>query len=212
MRLVLLLFVFSTDAFLLGNTIQATFFRDLDASTEMPLEECHCYEIKNFILTTPSESLRLTKNRYHIKLNKTSIIAMINPFLKSNYYCFPKFDDLYRGFAHPKFSIGVVVGVGFLEEYMTEPTNGNNGFINHKILTLSLSVLLMEHLLMFSKTYGILQMQILSSVCYNFGKLIGRLKHVTNVTNIDGFSRIIFEPNDVPEIDDFRKRIANHEF
>ncbi|KAL0662456.1 hypothetical protein Bca4012_099293 [Brassica carinata] len=99
----------------------------------MPLEECHCYEIKNFILTTPSESLRLTKNRYHIKLNKTSIIAMIDPFLKSNYYCFPKFDDLYRGFAHPKFSIGVVVGVGFLEEYMTEPTNGNNGFINHKI-------------------------------------------------------------------------------
>ncbi|WZZ43180.1 hypothetical protein YC2023_039439 [Brassica napus] len=116
-----------------GNTIQATFFRDLDASAEMPLEEGHCYEIKNFILTTPSESLRLTKNRYHIKLNKTSIIAMINPFLKSNYYCFPKFDDLYHGFAHPKFSIGVVVGVGFLEKYMTEPTNGNSGFFNHKI-------------------------------------------------------------------------------
>ncbi|KAH0891840.1 hypothetical protein HID58_054269, partial [Brassica napus] len=175
-----------------GNTIQATFFRDLDASAEMPLEEGHCYEIKNFILTTPSESLRLTKNRYHIKLNKTSIIAMINPFLKSNYYCFPKFDDLYHGFAHPKFSIGVVVGVGFLEKYMTEPTNGNSGFFNHKIcffvvnidyeffsfitLTLSLSVLLMEHLLMFTKTYGTLQMQMLSSVCYNFGKLIGEKK------------------------------------
>ncbi|WZZ01886.1 hypothetical protein YC2023_074214 [Brassica napus] len=92
-----------------GNTIQATFFRDLDASTEMPLEETHCYEIKNCILTTPSESLRLTKKRYHIKLNKTSIIAMIDPFLKSNYYCFPKFDNLYRGFYHPKFSIDILV-------------------------------------------------------------------------------------------------------
>ena len=26
-----------------------------------------------------------------------------------------------------------VVGVGFLEEYMTEPTDGSNGFIDHKI-------------------------------------------------------------------------------
>ncbi|KAH0887285.1 hypothetical protein HID58_063381 [Brassica napus] len=77
-------------------------------------------------------------------IDKASIIAMIDPFLKSNYYCFPKFADLYHGFAHPKFSIDmfisdlllsnrVVVGVGFLEEYMTEPTNGNNDFTNHKI-------------------------------------------------------------------------------
>lgn len=30
-----------------GNTIKAKILRDLDDSTEIPLEEGHCYEIKN---------------------------------------------------------------------------------------------------------------------------------------------------------------------
>lgn len=28
---------------------------------------------------------------------------------------------------------GALVGVGFLEDYITEPTDGNNGFIDQKI-------------------------------------------------------------------------------
>ena len=32
---------------------------------------------------------------------------------------------------------------------------------------------------------------------------LGRLK---NLSNIEGFSKVVFEPNDVPEIDSFRKR------
>ncbi|KAL0644050.1 hypothetical protein Bca4012_042340 [Brassica carinata] len=87
-----------------GTIIQATLFRDLDTSIEIPLEEGHCYEIKNFVQTPPSECIRLTKNRYHINLNNSSFILEIDPFLKSNFYSFPNFDDLYRGFAHPKFS------------------------------------------------------------------------------------------------------------
>ncbi|KAH0879178.1 hypothetical protein HID58_066572 [Brassica napus] len=63
-----------------GTTIQATFFRDLDASTEMSLEEGHCYEIKNSVLMPPSECIRLTKNRYHINLNNSSVILKIDPF------------------------------------------------------------------------------------------------------------------------------------
>ncbi|WZZ86311.1 hypothetical protein YC2023_114890 [Brassica napus] len=87
-----------------GTIIQATLFRDLDTSIEIPLEEGHCYEIKNFVQTPPSECIRLTKNRYHINLNNSSFILEIDPFLKSIFYSFPNFDDLYRGFAHPKFS------------------------------------------------------------------------------------------------------------
>lgn len=35
----------------------------------------------------------------------------------------------------------------------------------------------------------------------------GRFK---KLTNIDGFSKVVFEPNGVPEIDVFRKRIADN--
>ncbi|KAH0857418.1 hypothetical protein HID58_085679, partial [Brassica napus] len=66
-----------------GTIIQATLFRDLDTSIEIPLEEGHCYEIKNFVQTPPSECIRLTKNRYHINLNNSSFILEIDPFLKS---------------------------------------------------------------------------------------------------------------------------------
>ena len=59
-------------------------------------------------------------------------------------------------------------------------------FFSFITVTLSLSVLLMEHLLMFSKTYGILQMQMLSSVCYNFGKLIGE-KVIYSIRFLSGF-------------------------
>ncbi|KAH0894642.1 hypothetical protein HID58_057071 [Brassica napus] len=60
----------------------------------------------------------------------------IDPIKHSSFYCFRNWDDLYRGLHHPKFPIdiyGQVIGVGFLEEYMMEPTNGNNGIIDHKI-------------------------------------------------------------------------------
>ncbi|KAL0741851.1 hypothetical protein Bca4012_083364 [Brassica carinata] len=119
-----------------GNTMQATFSGDLDSSTEIPMEEGHCYEINNFSLNHTSERVWLTKNRYHIKLSNSSLILKIDPIPRSNFYCFPNFLDVYRGFVNPKFSIdiyGAVVGVGFLEEYMTEPTAGNNGFIDHRI-------------------------------------------------------------------------------
>ncbi|KAL0696656.1 hypothetical protein Bca4012_063836 [Brassica carinata] len=85
-----------------GNTMQATFFGDLDSSTEIPTEEGHCYEINNFSLTPTSERVRLTKNRYQIKLNNPSLILKIDPILKSNFYCFPNFLDVYRGFVNPK--------------------------------------------------------------------------------------------------------------
>ncbi|CAG7871170.1 unnamed protein product [Brassica rapa] len=89
----------------------------------MPLEG-HCYEIKNFKLTHAVEHVQLTKNRYHINLSNSFVILKIDPICNSNFYCFPNFIDVYRGLVHPKFPIADiyvdVVGVGFLEEYMTE--------------------------------------------------------------------------------------------
>ncbi|KAF8091391.1 hypothetical protein N665_0446s0011 [Sinapis alba] len=99
------------------------------------VKEGLCYEIKNFILTVKTERVRLTKNAYHINLNNSSIILKINPFSSPNFYCFRNFDDVYRGLAHPKFSIdiyGAIVGVGFVEEFMTDSIHKNNGFIDHK--------------------------------------------------------------------------------
>ncbi|KAG2293119.1 hypothetical protein Bca52824_039788 [Brassica carinata] len=89
----------------LGNTIQVILIRDLDASTEMPLEKSHSYEIKNFKLTHASERVRLTKNLYHINLSNSFVILKIDPIRNSNFYCFPKFIDVYRGLVHPKFPI-----------------------------------------------------------------------------------------------------------
>ncbi|KAF8097470.1 hypothetical protein N665_0288s0003 [Sinapis alba] len=118
------------------NTIHATFYKNLDDSTETLLGEGHCYEIKNFSITPATELTRLTKNRCHIKLNASSVISQIEPISISNYYCFANFLNIYRGLSHPKFSVdiyGAVVGVGFLEEYMTEASDGEDGFIDLRI-------------------------------------------------------------------------------
>lgn len=89
-----------------GNTIQATFFKDFGSSTEMPLEEGDCYEIKNFILTATLEFTRVSRNKLHIKLSNSSVISKIPPIPASNFYCFANFINLYRGLSHPKFSVG----------------------------------------------------------------------------------------------------------
>ncbi|KAF3551760.1 hypothetical protein DY000_02009982 [Brassica cretica] len=91
-----------------GNTIQATLVRDLEASADMPLEEGHSYEIKDFELShVIAERVRLTRNRYNINLTNSSVILKIDPIKHSSFYCFPNWDDLYRGLHHPKFPIAV---------------------------------------------------------------------------------------------------------
>ena len=90
-----------------GKYHASQFFGDLDSSTEMPLDEGHCYEIKNFSLNPTTERIRLTNNRYYINLNNFSVILKIDPILKSNFYCFPNFIHVFCGLAHLKFSIGM---------------------------------------------------------------------------------------------------------
>ncbi|KAH0922693.1 hypothetical protein HID58_022711, partial [Brassica napus] len=158
-----------------GNTIQATLFRDLDASTEMPLEG-HCYEIKNFKLTHALER--------------------IDPICNSNFYCFPNFIDVYRGLVHPKFPIDIyvdVVGVGFLEEYMTE----HNLLMRATCAAYGALTHVFQYL--WNSTDANIVLCVLQFWQINWG--VDRLK---NVTNIDGFSKIVFESNDVLEIDAFR--------
>lgn len=72
----------------------------------MPLEEGHCYEIKDFSLTATLELTRVSRNKLHIKLSKSSVISKIPPIPASNFYCFANFINLYRGLSHPKFSVG----------------------------------------------------------------------------------------------------------
>ncbi|CAN6880596.1 unnamed protein product [Brassica oleracea] len=78
----------------------------------------------------------IVKSRYNINLTNSFVIVKIDPIKYSSFYCFPNWDDLYRGLHHPKFPIG-------------------------------------------------------------------RLKRVTN---IDGFSKIVFDPIGVPEINALRLR------
>ncbi|KAH0892902.1 hypothetical protein HID58_055331 [Brassica napus] len=161
----------------------------------------HCYEIKNFKLTHASERVQLTKNLYHINLSNSSVILKIDPIRNSNFYCFPNFIDVYRGLVHPKFPI--------------EPIDGSNGFIDHKIrsqhrvsihhFNVAISVLLI-----FQYLWNLTDANVVF-LCFKI--LVNELgSRSTNVTNIDGFSKIVFEPNDVPEIDAFRLKIANEEF
>ncbi|CAG7875409.1 unnamed protein product [Brassica rapa] len=74
-------------------------------SADMPLEEGHSYEIKDFELSHAAERVRLTRNRYNINLTNSSVIVKIDPIKHSSFYCFPNWDDLYRGLHHPKFPI-----------------------------------------------------------------------------------------------------------
>ncbi|KAG2266812.1 hypothetical protein Bca52824_073891 [Brassica carinata] len=77
-----------------GNTIQATFVRDLEASADMPLEEGHSMKLK--ISSYPMQRVRLTRNRYNINLTNSSVIVKIDPIQHFSFYCFPNWDDLYR--------------------------------------------------------------------------------------------------------------------
>ena len=73
----------------------------------MPLEEGHSYEIKDFELSHAAERVRLTRNRYNINITKSSVVLKIDPIKHFSFYCFPNWDDLYRGLHHPKFPIGM---------------------------------------------------------------------------------------------------------
>ncbi|KAJ4909808.1 hypothetical protein Rs2_04429 [Raphanus sativus] len=207
-----------------GNTIQATFFKDFGSSTEMPLEEGHCYEIKDFSLTATLELTRVSRNKLHIKLSKSSVISKIPPIPASNFYCFANFINLYRGLSHPKFSFnhlykwytdvyGAVVGVGFLEEYEKQSPGEINVTIDHKIRFYLVD---MDFVHIKCVAYGALAFQfqeywestdtnvvlcVLQFWQIEWG--VGRLRHLRS---IDGFSKILFEPNGVPEIDYFRNK------
>ncbi|KAG5393671.1 hypothetical protein IGI04_023634, partial [Brassica rapa subsp. trilocularis] len=168
-----------------GNTIQATLFRDLDASTEMPLKEGHCYEIKNFKLTHALECVQLTKNRYYINLSNSFVILKIDPIHNSNFYCFPNFIDVYCGLVHPKFPI-----------------------VTSNVAIKCVAYRALAHVFQYlwNSTDANIVLCVLQFWQINWG--VDRLK---NITNIDGFSKIVFESNDVLEIDAFRLKIVNEE-
>nr|VDD56831.1 unnamed protein product [Brassica oleracea] len=102
----------------------------------------HPSHLQNFEVAYAFGVTRVTRYRHQINLSDSSIIFKIPPLSFCHYYRFQTFENIQRGLAHPKFSIG--------------------GF-----------------------------------------------KHVKT---IDGFSRILFEPDDVPEIQSFRMRIPYYAY
>ncbi|CAN7082624.1 unnamed protein product, partial [Brassica oleracea var. botrytis] len=119
-----------------GSIIQATFTKDLDDSFEIPMQEGGWYELQNFELAYAFGVTRVTRNRHQINLSDSSIIFKIPPLSFCHYYHFQTFENIQRGLAHPKFSIG-------------------------------------------------------------------GLQHIKTM---DGFSRVLFESDDIPEIQSFRMR------
>ncbi|KAF8111652.1 hypothetical protein N665_0073s0012, partial [Sinapis alba] len=100
------------------------------------MDEGDWFEIQNFKVIHASSLTRLSKNRYHIEMTRSSVITKIQPLPYCNYYCFANFDNINRGLAHPKYSIdlyGALVGVGDLEIYEEEMVDGIHGGLSHKI-------------------------------------------------------------------------------
>ncbi|KAH0858777.1 hypothetical protein HID58_087038 [Brassica napus] len=89
-----------------GSTIQATFTKDLDDSFEIPMEEGDWYELQNFEVAYAFGVTRVTRYRHQINLSDSSIIFKIPPLSFCHYYRFQTFENIQRGLAHPKFSIG----------------------------------------------------------------------------------------------------------
>ncbi|CAN6976701.1 unnamed protein product [Brassica oleracea var. botrytis] len=89
----------------------------------MPLEEGHSYEIKDFELSHAAERVRLTRNRYNINLTNSAVIVKIDPIQHFSFYCFPNWDDLYRGLHHPNNVVIKCVAYGALAHVFNDLWN-----------------------------------------------------------------------------------------
>ncbi|KAG2317669.1 hypothetical protein Bca52824_020791 [Brassica carinata] len=135
----------------------------------------------------------------------------------SNYYCFVKFLDIARGLAHPMYCIdlyGALVGVGELQPYHDEIY----GEIRHKINFSSINLGLDEIKCvvygdMAIKFYHLWNSTVSSVVLcvLSFWRIEREEGSFKNVTNIEGMSKIVIEP-DIPEIRSFRMRIPPSPF
>lgn len=70
------------------------------------MEEGDWYELQNFEVAYAFGVTRVTRYRHQINLSDSSIIFKIPPLSFCHYYRFQTFENIQRGLAHPKFSIG----------------------------------------------------------------------------------------------------------
>lgn len=78
----------------------------MNESNDLSLDEGECYEIKNFKVTHADGLTKLSRNRYHINLDDTTVITKINAISYVSYYEFASYKMARRGLNLPKFSIG----------------------------------------------------------------------------------------------------------
>lgn len=83
-------------------------YEELEASDFITMDEGDCFEIHHFKVIHATSLKRLTTNRYHIQMDRTSVIKKIQPLPHCNYYRFADFLNINRGLAHPKYSIGMI--------------------------------------------------------------------------------------------------------
>ncbi|CAN7059991.1 unnamed protein product [Brassica oleracea var. botrytis] len=192
---------------ILGDEQVTTFTKDLDDSFEIPMEEGDWYELQNFEVAYAFGVTRVTRYRHQINLSDSSIIFKIPPLSFCHYYRFQTFENIQRGLAHPKFSIdifGAMVAVGDIEEAEIENHSLYFSLVNMEYEHIN-CVAYGEVALFLDNYWNSTNAPIVLCVL-QFWEIdwgVGGFKHVKT---IDGFSRILFEPDDVPEIQSFRMR------
>lgn len=90
-----------------GSTIEATLYEELESPMLHTMDEGDWFEIRNFKVIRASALTRLSRNRYKIEMSASTLISKIQPKTHGNYYCFQRFRNVIRGFAHPMYSIGM---------------------------------------------------------------------------------------------------------
>ncbi|KAH0889224.1 hypothetical protein HID58_051653 [Brassica napus] len=205
-----------------GSTIQGTISDEIMRSNRTIMGEGEWYEIFNFKLRFNFRQFRTTKNRFHVITGENTVVRKVTTTAPCNYYGFKEFKTILRGFktilrglAHPMYSVdvyGAMVCVGQLEE-VGEPGGPmkpkmvfslvNPGYKHLKCVAYGNNAPEIDAY--WNSTRANVVLCVLSFWQIERGQ--GRL---TWIKNIEGCSKIEFEPN-IPQIQSLRQLIPGIE-
>ncbi|CAN6830444.1 unnamed protein product [Brassica oleracea] len=194
-----------------GNTVLGTIVDEIMIRNECIMFEGEWYEIHGFKLMYNFRRFRVTTNRFHVFTGEHTIINNVPARTDCNYYGFKEFKTILRGLAHPMYSVdvyGAMVSVGDLE-HVGAPGGPmipkmrfslvNPGYKHLNCVAYGRNAVEIDAYWNYTRANVVLC--VLSF--WQIERLQGRF---TFITNIEGCSRIEFEPN-IPEIIAFRQLI-----
>ncbi|CAN7045644.1 unnamed protein product [Brassica oleracea var. botrytis] len=194
-----------------GNTVLGTIVDEIMIRNECIMFEGEWYEIRGFKLMYNFRRFRVTTNRFHVFTGENTIINNVPARTDCNYYGFKEFKTILRGLAHPMYSVdvyGAMVSVGDLEHFGAPGgpmipkmrfSLVNPGYKHLNCVAYGRNAVEIDAYWNYTRANVVLC--VLSF--WQIERLQGRL---TFITNIEGCSRIEFEPN-IPEIIAFRQLI-----